>query len=270
MAQSAQMIRQLCMPLIGLLLLLACRAPGQDAPSALTVSAASDLTLAFEEVGQAFTAQTGVPVVFNFGSTGVLAQQIEEGAPVDVFAAANIAYIEDLAQKGIVTPESITVYARGRLVLWTHAESQVPIERVEDLTDPRIRRIAIANPQHAPYGVAAREALQTAGVWEAVHPRLVLGENVRQAFQYAATGNVDVALVALSLAIPSNGRWVLVPETYHRPLDQAMGIVRDSRMQQEAAAFVAFVNSDEGRAMMQRYGFLLPGETMPPAIPTQR
>jgi len=215
-------------------MLLACRTPAQDDTSVLTVSAASDLALAFEEVGQAFTAYTGVPVVFNFGSTGMLAQQIEEGAPVDLFAAANIAYVEDLAQKGIVAPESITVYARGRLVLWTYPEYQVPIERVEDLADPRIQRIAIANPQHAPYGVAAHEALQTAGVWETVQPRLVLGENVRQAFQYAATGNVDVALIALSLAIPSDGRW------------------RKSRMPQESAAFIAFVDSDEGRAIMRR------------------
>ncbi|WP_200907155.1 molybdate ABC transporter substrate-binding protein [Ardenticatena maritima] len=263
MAHSGRMLRQWLVPLVGLLWLLACRAPQAEPPSALTVSAASDLVLAFDEIGNAFTDQTGVPVVFNFGSTGLLAQQIEEGAPVDVFAAANIAYVEDLAQKGIIDPDSITLYARGRLVLWTLPEHGLTIERLEDLTDPRIRRIAIANPDHAPYGMAAREALQRAGVWETVQPKLVLGENVRQAFQYAATGNVDVAIIALSLAIPSDGEWVLVPETYHAPIDQAMGIVRTSRMPREAADFVAFVNSEEGRAIMKRYGFLLPNETLP-------
>ncbi len=193
--------------------LASCRGPQGDspAPGPLTVSAAADLTYAFQEIGKAFEAETGHTVVFNFGSTGQLAQQIEQGAPVDVFAAANVSFIDELEQQGLILTDTKQLYARGRLALWLRADSPLEISHIEDLTQPGVRRIAIANPDHAPYGMAAREALQAAGVWEAVQPRLVLGENVRQTLQYAETGNVDVAIVALSLCVPAGspvaGRW---------------------------------------------------------------
>jgi len=228
----------------------------------LTVSAAADLTPAFEELGELFTEQTDIRVVFNFGSTGQLAQQIEQGAPVDVFAAANQSYIDELQQQGLVIPDTVALYAQGRITLWTRADSGLEIDELADLADESIQRIAIANPDHAPYGVAAREALQSAGLWEALQPRLILGENVAQTLQYAETGNVDVAIVALSLSIAAGdvGRWVLIPAEAHIPINQALAVVQGTPYEREARLFAAFINSQEGRTVMRRYGFILPGE----------
>lgn len=249
------------------LFLTACQpnsVPRATLPPPLTVSAAADLVYAFTDLGQAFEQQTGIPVVFNFGSTGQLAQQIEQGAPVDLFAAANISFVEELAQQGRVLPDTVALYARGRITLWTRSDSRLSIEAIEDLAQPAVRRIAIANPDHAPYGIAAREALQSAGLWDAVQPRLILGENVRQTLQYAESGDVDVAIVALSLSLQEEGRWVLVPQELHAPIDQALAVVTGSRNESAARAFVAFVNGPAGRPIMRRYGFVLPGEEAAP------
>lgn len=238
------------------LLLLSCA----KSPSTLTVSAAADLTDAFQEIGRRFTAQTGIPVKFNFGSTGQLAQQIQQGAPVDLFAAANVAFVEDLERNGRLLPETRKFYGQGRLAIWTRADSPLSLSRLDDLARPEVRRIAIANPQHAPYGLAARQALEAAGLWEKLSPKLVLAENVRQTLQYAETGDVEAALVALSLCREGQGRWTLVPAELHRPLDQALAVVKGSRHQKEALRFADFVTSEEGRAIMRQYGFAVPGE----------
>ena len=248
--------------------LAGCQNPndGNRARCPITVSAAADLTYAFQELGKKYEAQTGCEIVFNFGSTGQLAQQIEQGAPVDLFAAANISYIQELERQGLIEPDTVEVYGRGRITLWTRADSPLRIERIEDLIRPEVQRIAIANPDHAPYGMAAREAMQTAGVWEAVQAKLVLGENVRQTLQYAETGNVDVAIVALSLSVPAAalggepGRWTLIPQELHRPIEQALAVVEGSKNEAEARAFAAFVNGPQGRPVMRKYGFVLPGE----------
>jgi molybdate transport system substrate-binding protein len=233
-------------------------------PATLTVSAASDLTYAFGEIGSQFEAATGHKVVYNFGSTGQLTQQIEQGAPVDVFAAANVSFIEDLARQGLILPDTKQMYARGRITLWTRADSPLQITSLADLTRPEVRRIAIANPDHAPYGVAARQAMQTAGIWEAVQPKLVLGDNVRQTLQYAETGNVDVAIVALSLSMPAaggtSGRWTVIPQELHPPIDQALAVIKGTNHEAAARAFATFVNGPQGRQIMRTYGLLLLGE----------
>lgn len=229
-------------------------------PQALTVSAASDLTPAFQEIGKLFEQKDGTKVIFNFGSTGQLTQQIEQGAPVDLFAAANVSFIEGLEKKNLVIPETKALYAQGRLTLWTRDDSPHKLERVEDLAKPEFKKVAIANPEHAPYGVAAREALQAAGIWDTVSPKLVYGENISQTLQYAESGNVDAAIVALSLSTQSKGRWVLIPAEQHKPLNQALAVVKGAKHEQEARRFAAFVNSAEGRAVMRKYGFVLPGE----------
>ncbi len=228
----------------------------------LTVAGAADLTPAFQELGVLFTEQTGIEVVFNFGSTGQLTQQIEQGAPVDVFAAANRSYIDDLEQAGLVISDTVALYAQGRLTIWTRADSPLSFSTIDDLTQEGVNRIAIANPEHAPYGVAAREALESAGLWETVQPKLILGENVAQTLQYAETGNVDVAIVALSLSIAAGdaGRYVLLPAELHNPLDQALAVVGSTEHEAEARQFAGFVNSEAGREVMRRYGFILPGE----------
>jgi molybdate transport system substrate-binding protein len=249
------------------LLLAACQSAATAPPTpppTLTISAAADLVYAFTELGEVFEQETGIPVVFNFGSTGQLAQQIEQGAPVDLFAAANVSFIDDLAQQGLVLPDTVALYGRGRITLWTRSDSALRIERIEDLAQPAVQRIAIANPDHAPYGMAAREALQSAGLWEALQPRLILGENVRQTLQYAESGDVDAAIAALSLSLEVDGQWVLVPEALHAPIDQALAVVTDSRNQAAARAFASFINGPAGRPIMRRYGFVLPGEEVAP------
>jgi len=224
----------------------------------LLVSAAADLIPVFRELGPRFEAQTGVAIRFNFGSSGQLAQQIEHGAPVDVFAAANVALVNDLEQKGLLLPGTRQVYARGRLTLWTRAESPLRLEGLADLAQPEVRRVGIAHPEHAPYGAAARQALQAAGLWEAVQPRLVIGENVNQVLQYAAAGNVDAALLPLSLSLSSAGRWVLLPESLHAPLDQALAAIRRTRHPEAARQFVAFMTGPQGQQVLAAYGFTFP------------
>jgi len=228
----------------------------------LTVAAAADLTPAFTELGALFTQQTGTPVVFNFGSTGQLAQQIERGAPFDLFYAANKSFIEDLNTKRLVIPDTMAVYAQGRITLWTRADSTLKPQKIEDLAKPEYAHIAIANPEHAPYGQAAKEALEQAGIWEAVEPRLVFGENVAQTLTLADTGNAEVAIVALSLSVQGTGSWTLIPAELHptHPLIQMAAVIKGTPHEDTARQFIAFVNSPDGHAIMKKYGFILPGE----------
>jgi len=251
--------RALMLSLAGLL--VACGgAFGQPAPVTLTVSAAADLTPAFQEIGEQFRATTGNSVTFNFGSTGQLAQQIERGAPVDLFAAADVSFIAGLEQKNLILADTKAFYARGRITIWTRADSPLRLDRLEDLAGDDVAKVAIANPEHAPYGMAARAALQAAGVWDKVQPKLVFGENVAQTLTLADTGNVDAAIVALSLSMQSKGRWKLIPENLHPPLDQMLAVIKGTRHEAAARQFATFVNSPAGRAIMKKYGFVLPGE----------
>jgi len=221
----------------------------------LTVAAAADVAPAFEEIGRAFEQQHHVKVVFSFGSTGMLTQQIENGAPMDLFAAASVEYIDRLDKEGLIIPGTKALYGRGRITLWTARESNLNVQEIADLTRSEIKRIAIANPEHAPYGVAAREALQKANVWDAVKSKLVFGENIRQTLQYAQTGNADVAIVALSLSIQSDGHWVLVPEELHQPLDQALGVIKGTKHESQARSFADFIKIPPGQEVLRKYGF---------------
>jgi molybdate transport system substrate-binding protein len=236
------------------------RAPG-TAPRELTVAAASDLTAAFEEIGREFEARDKIKPVFVFGSTGLLTRQIEHGAPFDVFAAANESYIDQLQQKGLLIEGTKTIYGRGHLTMWTMADSTLKLEKIEDLTNSDVHRIAIANPDHAPYGQAARDALQTAGIWEKVQPKLVYGDNIRQTLQFAATGNVEVAIVAVSLSVQNKGRCVLIPETLHKPLLQAMAIIKSTKNEDASRSFTDFVTGSKGREILANYGFSFDSHT---------
>lgn len=233
----------------------------QTREARLTVSAAADLTDAFGEIGRQFTAATGMPVSFNFGSTGQLAQQIEQGAPVDIFAAASVDYLDDLERKGRIVPATRRRYGTGRLVVWSRHDRPTRIQSLADLGQPGIERIAIANPEHAPYGIAAREALITAGLWERITPRLILAENVRQTLRYAESGDVDAALVALSLCYRNRedgapaGHFILVPQELHRPLIQEMAIISGTAQLAAARRFSDLVMSNVGREILVRYGF---------------
>jgi molybdate transport system substrate-binding protein len=231
----------------------------------LRVAAASDLALAFKEVGMAFEKESGKRVDFSFGSTGLLAKQIAEGAPFDVFAAANISFVDDVVRDGACLGETKALYAKGRIVMWSKDPWALPKD-VTDLKDPKYAKVAIANPEHAPYGRAAREAMTKAGVWATVQPRAVYGENVQQTLMFARSGNADVAIVALSLAVTSPGNYVPIDPTLHEPLDQALVVCKGGSKgakTNEARAFIEFVGGSAGRAIMRRFGFLLPGDAIP-------
>ncbi len=236
----------------------ACKDQPSNSTPELTVAAASDLTPAFEEIGREFQSTHKTKVVFVFGSTGMLTRQIENGAPVDLFAAANVSFVEQLEQKGLIIPGTKAIYGRGRITLWTPLESNLRLESIADLARPEVTRIAIANPDHAPYGLAAKQALETAGIWDRMKTKLVYGDNIRQTLQYAQTGNVEVAIMALSLSIQTKGRWTLIPEELHKPLDQGLAIMKSTKNESDARAFAAFVAGPQGRAIMQKYGFSFP------------
>lgn len=250
-----------------LLLLSACRPATTPAPTAtspsteLTVAAAADLQFAFTDLAAAYEQQTGRKVTLTFGSTGQLAQQIENGAPFDLLAAANIQYVQDLADKKLVLPDSIALYAQGRIVVAVNRQSGVTATTLDDLLSAEIKHVAIANPAHAPYGVAAQQALQSAGVWAKLQDKLVFGENVRQTLQYIQTGDAEAGIVALSVANVPEITWTLIDGALHQPLDQALGVVTSSPHPALARDFVAFINGQFGRSVMRRYGFILPGET---------
>ena len=227
--------------------------------SEIKVAAAADLSRAFTDVGRAFEVKTGKKVTFSFGSSGLLAKQVGEGAPFDLFAAANSAYADDAVKSGRCQADTKALYARGYIVVWTK-KGATKVTSLADLTDARFVKIAIANPEHAPYGKAAREALQKAGIWDAVKPKLVFGENVQQALQFAQTGNADAAIVGLALAMATDGDTLRIAETEHAPLDQALVVCGTGARSAVAKDFAAFVGSPEGRAIMSRYGFVPPGD----------
>ena len=224
----------------------------------LTVAAASDLQVAFTEIGEMFTAETGHAVTFSFGSTGNLTTQIENGAPFDVFAAANVAFVDRLIAGGFMDEETKQLYGVGRIVLANSVSAGTDAQQLEDLLDPEVTHVAIANPEHAPYGVAAKEALESAGLWDDLQPKLVYGENIRQALQFVESGNAEVGIVALSIAEVDTITWTLIDDSLHNPLLQAMGVVSASEHQDAAMEFVEFVTGPEGREILDQYGFAPP------------
>jgi len=234
---------------------------GSGAP--LTVAAAASLQPLMRELGPAFRARERGEVTFVIGASGNLAQQLEHGAPYDLFLSADEGWVEGLAAKGVLDPATVRPYARGRLAL-VFATSVTPPKGMEVagtgelamLDTVAVRNIALANPAHAPYGKAAREALQAAGLWEWVRPKLVYGENVRQALTFVQTGNADAGLVAESIVRGGPLRWLPVAEALHAPLRQALGIRRGSIRRARAGRFVAFMQSPEGRAALRRYGLV--------------
>ncbi|MFO7547939.1 MAG: molybdate ABC transporter substrate-binding protein [Acidimicrobiia bacterium] len=231
---------------------------------ALLVAAAADLRPAFEEIGALYTADTGHEVIFDFGSSGQLAQRIIEGSPVDVYASANVSFVERVLESGRGDPATKATYAFGRITIWSRTDRWRGWSTLDDVvSDPTVRFVAIANPEHAPYGLAAKEALESSGLWETASEKLVFGENISDTQRLADTGDADVAVVALSLALAAGdrGAWVPIDDGLHAPLEQALVVVTDDPDRTEAArAFAEFVNGEAGRAVMVRYGFVLPGE----------
>jgi len=231
---------------------------GDDAAvSSIIVAAASDLRPAFEAIADTFTTDTGVEVVFTFGSSGVLREQVINGAPFDLYASANAEFVDAVLAAGRGDPATRAEYALGRLALWSPPGVE-PAASVTDLVDPRFRRIAVANPDHAPYGVAAVQALRSADVYDIVQPRLVYGENIADALRIARSGNADVAMVALSLAIAEGTWYQVIPDTLHAPIRQTLVVTSTGARGEAAAAFARSLASDPARRIMADFGFDTP------------
>lgn len=225
----------------------------------LTVAGAADLSLAFREIAAEFEKETGYKVILSLGSTGMLASQIEQGAPFDAFFAANRSFVEGLEKKGYIVPGSVELYAQGRIVIAVKSGSGLKIANLDGLRGAGVTKIAIANPEHAPYGMAAMEALKSARLWEELKPRLVYGENIRQALQFVQAGNAPAGIVALSIANVPGIDYAEVPLSFHRPIIQAAGVVSSSNEKDGARSFIKFVNGPKGAPIMKKYGFLQPG-----------
>lgn len=230
------------------------------------VAAAADLRFALDEVLVAFGgANAEVTVEVTYGSSGNLYAQVANGAPFDVFFSADAEYPRQLEVAGLAEPGTTRPYAVGQIVTWVPASSALDVEGrgLRLLIDPSVRTVAIANPEHAPYGRAAAAAMRSAGIYEAVEPKLVLGENVSQAAQFVESGNADVGVIALSLALATTlrdkGRFTIVPIDSYPRLEQGAVVLGSAADQEAAAAFLDFVLGPEGRSVLDRYGFLLPG-----------
>ena len=241
------------------------RAAAQDVP---TVAAASDLQFALGEAAAAFRGRTGRDVKLVFGSSGNFFRQIRQGAPFEMYLSADEAFVLDLASEGLTEGEG-DLYALGRIVIVAPRGSPVkPAADLADLraalADGRLKKFAIANPEHAPYGRRAEEALRHAGLWEEIEGKLVLGENVSQAAQFALSGAAEAGIVAYSLALApelsARAEYELIPDHWHQPLRQRMALLKGAG--ETARLFYDFVKSPSGRGILQRYGFVLPGATM--------
>jgi molybdate transport system substrate-binding protein len=243
--------------------LLACQLA---AAQSLTVAAASDLQTVLPALVATFEKETGKTVTLTFGSSGNFSTQIENGAPFDVFLSADIDYPRRLERAGLAERGTLYEYATGRLVLWTRQDSGIDIRQgLSVLTDARIRRIAIANPEHAPYGRAAVAALRHEGLYERVQAKLVMGENISQAAQFAQSGGADVGMLALALALSpalkSSGTYVEIPESLHPPIEQAAIVLASSRLKPLARQFVDYLKTPESVATLKSYGFAVPPTT---------
>jgi molybdate transport system substrate-binding protein len=230
----------------------------------VAVAAASDLKFAMDEIVAAFEkANPADDVEVTYGSSGKFHTQIQQGAPYDLYFSADIAFPRALAGAGFAASE-VKPYALGRIVLWS-ATADATKMTLASLTDSAISRIAIANPKHAPYGRRAEEALRAAGVWEEVEPKLVLGENIAQTAQFVQSGNAQVGIVALALALDpalsGDGGYWLIPDELHEPLEQGFVVTRRAAGNALARRFADFMDSEPAREVMSRYGFVLPGET---------
>jgi len=250
-----------CLLFLILILVTACqdRASKDRKPaSEIIVAAASNLTEAFEELAREFTRQTGTRVILSFGSTADLAKQIENGAPFDVFAAADTAHVDALDRQGLLIPGSRKIYVRGSLVIWFPPGSTLSVARIEDLTGKQVERIAIAKPDIAPYGEAAVESLRASKIWEQIEPKVVYAMNVSQVKQFVSSGNAETGFLPRALVKPGDGSYIEVSEYLHRPIDQGLGVVKASANQEAARSFADFVLSPEGQALLSKYGYQTP------------
>lgn len=229
----------------------------------ITIAAASDLNFAFKEIVTEYEKSTGNHVKLTLGSSGNFFSQIQNGAPFDLYFSADIGYPRKLEEAGLVVPGSLYPYAVGRIVLWTGNGSHLDLAKgLEVLREPMIKKIAIANPKHAPYGRAAVAAMDYFKVYDQVKDKLILGENISQAAQFIESGACDAGIVALSLALApamkAAGQYWEIPATAHAPLEQGAVILKQAKHPEAARQFLEFIKGSQGQEIMKRYGFTLP------------
>jgi molybdate transport system substrate-binding protein len=244
------------------------RAQQQQQQPPLRVAAAADLQFALKEIAQQYEHQTGYKVEITFGSSGNFFSQLQNGAPFDVFFSADLEYPTRLQQANLIEPNSLLKYAIGRIVIWMPAVSKIDLagQKWNSLLDPTVQKIAIANPEHAPYGRAAVEALKRAALYDKVQSKIVYGENISQAAQFVHSGNAQAGIIALSLAVSpamkSGQRWD-VPVDQYTPFEQAAVILKSSQNKEAARAFLTFVSSDAGKSTLKTFGFEIPNAAAP-------
>jgi molybdate transport system substrate-binding protein len=244
-------------------LLLALLMAGAVRAQEIRVAAAADLKFAMHDVAVQFEKQSGRKVEVTYGSSGNFFSQLQNGAPFDLFFSADIDYPQKLQAAGFAEPGTLYEYAVGRIAIWTPADAKVDVTRLgwKALLDPSVQKIAMANPQHAPYGRAALAALQKAGIYEQVKVKLVYGEDISQAAQFVQSGNAQAGIVAMSLAVSpgmkEGKRWE-IPADMHAAIEQTAMLLKASKNKDGARAFLEFVKSEAGRATLSEYGFTIP------------
>lgn len=230
----------------------------------IRIAAAADLKFALDEIISVFSkTHSDAQIETTYGSSGKFHTQIQQGAPYDLYFSADIAYPRQLKEQGFAASD-VQPYALGRIVLWSASRDASKLT-LNDLADASIQKIAIANPQHAPYGQRAAEALKATGMWDKVEAKLVYGENIAQTAQFVASGNAQIGIIALSLALSpelaKQGHYALIPQNLHQPLTQAFILTQHAANNKLAWEFAHFMASSEARVLMSRYGFSLPNES---------
>lgn len=238
------------------------------AAQSITVAAAADLQFAMPEIAAGFQKQTGKEIKLIYGSSGNFFQQIQNGAPFDMFFSANLDYPKQLESSGLIAPGSYYQYAKGKIVLWVANDSKINISPgLKSLLDPAVKKIAVANPQHAPYGQAAVSALQSEGIYDKVKDKIVTGENISQTASYVVSGAADAGVIALSLALSPNmkdkGRYVEIPSAEYPPINQACVILNSSKNKETAQQFLSYIKTKAVAETLQRYGFAMPTSSQP-------
>jgi molybdate transport system substrate-binding protein len=234
----------------------------------ITVAAAADLQFAFQDVAARFQKDTGITVKLISGSSGNFFTQIQNGAPFDLFFSADIDYPRKLEAAGLTEPGTLYEYATGRIVLWAPKESKLDLSRgLQVLLDPAVKKIAIANPEHAPYGRAAVAALKHENLYDKVSGKFVLGENISQTALFIASGNADVGIVALSLAMAptmkEKGKYAEIPAEDYPAIEQGAVIVNSSRQKELARRFLAYLKTPPILELLESYGFAVPPSASP-------
>ncbi len=260
---SKHLSKALC--LVAVAFALALQVPARPQEQTLRVAAAADLKFAMDDLAHQYQQRKGVTIDVTYGSSGNFFAQIQNGAPFDIFFSADISYPQKLEAAGLTEPGTLYNYAVGQIVIWMPPESELDLQSLgwRVLLDGSVKKIAIANPDHAPYGRAAVAALTKVGLYEQLKAKFVYGENISQTAQFVQSGNAQAGIIAESLASSpamKGGKAWKIPAETHPPIEQAAVVLKSTKNKAAATAFLDFVKGDFGREALQKYGFTIPGQ----------